>query len=99
MRYLVEHERTGLLSEPGDPSALAQNVIRVLRNSSLAHRLATNAFEESRHYRWAAVRQQWLSVYQEVVVPDRMPVEGCSAATVGISAAPYSASASPKSGI
>jgi len=38
MRYLVEHGHTGLLSQPGDVDALAENVIRVLREPELAFR-------------------------------------------------------------
>ena len=47
MPYLVEHERTGLLSPVGDEKALAANVIRLLRDPALAARLAQNAREES----------------------------------------------------
>jgi L-malate glycosyltransferase len=63
MKYIVTHERTGLLSKPGDAAALAQNILRVLREPGLGARLARNAFEESSRYRWPAVREQWLAVY------------------------------------
>jgi glycosyltransferase involved in cell wall biosynthesis len=66
MPYLVEHERTGLLSPVGDEKALAANVIRLLRDPALAARLARNAYEESRKYTWEAVREQWLTVYREL---------------------------------
>jgi glycosyltransferase involved in cell wall biosynthesis len=66
MRYLVEDGRTGLLSQVGDPAALAANVLRVLRDPALAHRLHTNASEELRRYRWETVREQWLCVYREL---------------------------------
>jgi L-malate glycosyltransferase len=66
MRYLVEHEGTGLLSAVGDPQALAKNVIQLLRNPELAARLASNAREESVRYSWAMVREQWLKVYQSL---------------------------------
>ena len=66
IRYLVEHERTGLLSEVGDASSLAQNVIRLLRNPGLASRVALNAREQSRHYSWTAVREQWLEIYRSL---------------------------------
>ncbi len=66
IKYLVEHDRTGLLSEPGDWMALSANVIRVLRDADLAARVASNAHEESRRYRWRAVREQWLEVYQSL---------------------------------
>jgi glycosyltransferase involved in cell wall biosynthesis len=64
MRYLVEHGVTGLLSPPGDASALAQNVIRVLQDSELADRLVSNARQEFRRYSWPVVREQWLEVYR-----------------------------------
>jgi glycosyltransferase involved in cell wall biosynthesis len=66
MKYIVAHERTGLLSPPGDATALAQNILRVLKEPDLAARLAQNAFEESSRYRWAAVREQWVRVYADL---------------------------------
>ena len=67
MKYIVSHERTGLLSRPGDAAALAQNILRVLKEPELAARLAKNAFEESSRYRWPAVREQWLKVYSDLM--------------------------------
>jgi L-malate glycosyltransferase len=67
MPYLVQHERTGLLSPVGDEKALAANVIRLLRDPALAARLAQNAHHESRNYTWEAVREQWLSTYRGLV--------------------------------
>jgi L-malate glycosyltransferase len=67
MPYLVENERTGLLSPVGDEKALAANVIRLLREPELAAALAKNAYEESRKYTWEVVREQWLNVYRETL--------------------------------
>ncbi len=67
MRYLVDHGRTGLLSEPGNPGALAENVLRVLRDPQFGLRLAANAFDELRFYRWESVREQWLHAYRALV--------------------------------
>ncbi len=64
MPYLVDHERTGLLSPVGDEKALAANVIRLLRDPALAARLAQNAYEESQKYTWASVREQWVNTYR-----------------------------------
>ena len=66
MKYIVSHERTGLLSRPGDAAALAQNILRVLREPELAARLARNAHEESSRYNWKAVRDEWLGVYAQL---------------------------------
>ena len=67
MKYLVEHERTGLLSPPGDAVALAQNILRLLRDGELSSRLTANAYEESSRYRWTAVREQWLAAYRTLM--------------------------------
>jgi len=42
---LVEHDRSGLLSEPGDVAALGANVVRVLTDAELAERLSSEAAE------------------------------------------------------
>jgi glycosyltransferase involved in cell wall biosynthesis len=67
MPYLVDHERTGLLSPVGDAKALAANVIRLLRDSTLAANIAKNAHDESQQYTWGAVREQWLKTYRELL--------------------------------
>jgi L-malate glycosyltransferase len=79
MRYLVEHERTGLLSPPGDAHALAQNVLRLLENSELAWRLARSAYEESARYHWSAVREQWLKVYRSMACGNNEAAQNWSA--------------------
>ncbi len=63
MPYLVEHERTGLLSPVGDERALAASVVRLLHQPELGVRLAKNAYEDSRKYSWEVVRGQWVEVY------------------------------------
>jgi len=66
IRYLVEHEQTGLLCEPGDDQALAECVIRLLRDPELAARLALNGCKLSKCFSWAEVRQQWLQIYRSL---------------------------------
>jgi glycosyltransferase involved in cell wall biosynthesis len=66
MPYLVEHEKTGLLSPVGDEKALAENVMRLLRDQELATRLAQNAYQQSRKYTWDEVRGQWLEIYRRL---------------------------------
>jgi glycosyltransferase involved in cell wall biosynthesis len=75
MRYIVEHGRTGLLSEPGDAVALAQNILRVLGDEDLARQLAQNAFAESSRYSWKSVRDQWLQVYRGLMKDGSKPGE------------------------
>jgi len=78
IRYLVEHERTGLLSPTGDSEALAANVMRVLRDPTFATQLARNAHDECRRYAWCRVREQWLEVYRSLgfLLYPSAPVQG-----------------------
>jgi glycosyltransferase involved in cell wall biosynthesis len=62
--YLVEHERTGLLSAVDDVQALARNLRRVIAEPALAARLARNGRDESSRYEWPAIRAEWLQIYR-----------------------------------
>ncbi len=64
--YLIETERTGLLSEVGDAQALAHNVIRLLRDFELGSRIAFNAYEQCKQYHWTEVRERWIDVYDSL---------------------------------
>ena len=75
MPYLVDHQHTGLLSAPGDKSALAQNVIRVLQDSELANRLISNSRQQLPRYSWPAVREKWLEVYRALTSGERKAVK------------------------
>jgi L-malate glycosyltransferase len=81
MNYLVDHERTGLLSPPGDATSLAENILRLLRDGEFSSRLAAVAYEESSRYRWIAVREQWLNTYRtltsESQVEERQSDRNC----------------------
>jgi len=72
MRYLIEHERTGLLSAVGDEKALAANVIRLLREGDLAATIVENAYRESTKYEWNILRNMWLKLYRQIA---NSPVE------------------------
>lgn len=67
IRYVVAHERTGLLCEPGDWHALAGNVLRLMREPNMATRVSRSAYEESGRYRWDRVRSQWLEIYRSLL--------------------------------
>lgn len=67
MSYLVEHERTGLLSPVGDAEALATNTIRLLRDPQLCSKLTINAKEEMHRYDWSQVQKQWLNTYSTLL--------------------------------
>lgn len=67
IRYLVEHGRTGLLCDLHDWKTLGGNVIALLRDESLALRLARNAYDQSHLYHWNSVRGKWVQLYRSTV--------------------------------
>ncbi|HYG81012.1 MAG TPA: glycosyltransferase, partial [Pyrinomonadaceae bacterium] len=62
--HVVADGETGLLAGVGDHEALAGGAMRLLEDGALAARLAGRALEECRRYSWAAVRGEWLEVYE-----------------------------------
>jgi L-malate glycosyltransferase len=75
IRYLVEHERTGLLCKPGDWTALAENILRLLCEPALAVSLSRNAHAECQRYLWGQVRPMWLEVYRSVCAMESLSRE------------------------
>lgn len=63
---MVSDGVTGLMVSCGDHAALADRVLSLLSESELAMRIASRAREECNKYSWAAVRNQWLTIYREL---------------------------------
>lgn len=77
--YIVRHEDNGMMVKSGDAAALAAQALRLLRDGSLADRIASRARQECLDaYVWGAVRERWMAVYTQ------QPVG--SAATLALSA-------------
>ncbi len=63
--YLVRNETNGLLVSRDDDSAMAQACLRLLRDDSLATRIADTARQECLdRYSWPAVAAQWEALYR-----------------------------------
>jgi glycosyltransferase involved in cell wall biosynthesis len=85
VRDCLRHEGNGLLSQPGDVPALAENLRRIIQDAPLRARLARNALEECRRtYSWRAVGRQIMDIYEEVrgTQPDagfapHLPISEC----------------------
>ena len=63
---MLDHEVTGLLCEVGDCEGLANNVVRLLQNQTLAQTLAHNAHEVVQQCSWTPVMKRWLAVYESL---------------------------------
>ncbi len=63
---MVTDRETGLMVDRNDHEAIAESVIRLLSDNTLALRLASRAGEASHKYTWASVRRDWLRHYSEL---------------------------------
>lgn len=64
---LVAHEKTAILVPPGDASAMAQAILRVLDDAVLAQRLRGAGIAAAHAYTWDAVRPRLFAVYARLL--------------------------------
>src|SRR5207302_9733041 len=64
---MLTHGEHGLLAPLGDHEALASRVVELLDSPAFARRLTRQAYAACEGCTWPAVRQQWLSVYRNVL--------------------------------
>jgi glycosyltransferase involved in cell wall biosynthesis len=68
LKEVVEQNRSGLLCNPGDPSALATEIDRVLNSTELAARLSREALARFRnHFSLSAMVTAWERCYAELL--------------------------------
>jgi glycosyltransferase involved in cell wall biosynthesis len=65
--YLLNHNETAVLVDPGDPAAFAEAVLRILRDPGLAVRISQNARREAEGMDWNRVLPSWKKIIQSVV--------------------------------
>ncbi len=64
---IIEHDRTGLLAEPGDLEELTGHVIRLLTDVPLAHRLQEAGRRRARDFSMERHTTQLLAMYRELL--------------------------------
>ena len=64
--YIVSHEETCLMIPRGDHEAMAASAFRLLEDDELASQIARSAREASRKFTWKAVKNEWLTLYDEL---------------------------------
>jgi len=65
--YIVEHEKTALLVEPGAVTDMAESIVRILTEPALAERLRVAGFEIAQIYTWTKIKPVLFKVYEEAM--------------------------------
>jgi len=61
--YIVEHGKTGFMVELNNHKQLAENIIQLVENPSLALKLAQNARKECEKYTWEAIKNEHFDIW------------------------------------
>lgn len=64
---------SGLLVPIGDDAAMAEKIVSILRNPSLARSLRRAGLAEAQKYSWTRVRDQWLNAYARAAALGNRP--------------------------
>ena len=72
--------------EPNNPEDLANQMVRVYRDSGLRARLAARAKEEYAPIRWEVMKQRYLGLMEDLIGPGRSTVEPPPVAETSVSA-------------
>lgn len=65
--FIVEHEKNALLVPPGDEVAMANALLRVFRDESLAERLTAEGRKTAESCAWPSVRETLFQVYRDAL--------------------------------
>jgi len=66
-RDLIEHDVSGILVKPGEPSALSAEISKVLATPDLSARLRQRSSELVAGFDWRAIAERYVDVYREVL--------------------------------
>ena len=64
---ILEQGKHGILVPPGDPEALAKQLVRVLTHPQLRERLARQGLARSRHFHASAIAQHYGDLFHDVL--------------------------------
>ena len=62
--FLVQHERSAILTDPDSPAALAEGMRTILSDAELRRRLVDEGLALAAACSWPRVRNLWLETYR-----------------------------------
>jgi len=65
--YIVEHERTALLVEPGAEAEMAEAIMRILTDPGMADRLRVSGLKAAQAYTWPKIKPILFKAYAEAI--------------------------------
>lgn len=65
--YIVEHEKTALLVDPGMPEQMADAIVRILMQPELAQGLRRSGLAAVQNYTWQKVKPKLFKVYEDAI--------------------------------
>ena len=66
-RDVIVDESNGLMVKPGEPSAIAAGVNRLMKDETLRAACRAQAHEDVQPYSWATIAQQYIDTYREAI--------------------------------
>ena len=73
---MIVNGETGLIVNRGDHEALAQQAMRLLKETDLARSIVKRALDECKNYSWSAVSKQWTELYRDLAESEATPSLG-----------------------
>ncbi|MCF6353713.1 MAG: glycosyltransferase family 4 protein [Candidatus Polarisedimenticolaceae bacterium] len=64
--YLVEHEKTALLVEPGAHETMAEAICQLLGDDEKSQQMVKSGLEQVKEYSWQSVCERWMQAYHGV---------------------------------
>ncbi|MCQ8102638.1 glycosyltransferase family 4 protein [Methylomonas sp. SURF-2] len=64
--YIVSDGETALMVEPNNPEMMAAKLEQLIIDGALYEKLAENGIQYVQQYAWRQVKQQWLTLYEQV---------------------------------
>ncbi|NLI80100.1 MAG: glycosyltransferase family 4 protein [Deltaproteobacteria bacterium] len=64
-RDVIRHQKTGVLIRPADSTAMAEAIVRLLRNPDMRSRLGAGSRRVAEEFGWSRIASDYVRVYQE----------------------------------